>query len=118
VLQSFNLFKFLYWRALGAKVSFQIMNSFDVELVDTPLISIGKNVTIGSGVTLSCHSDVGSLIFLSPVIIEDDVFIGMATKIGPGTIVKKGAWIGYGNTLINQTIEENAKLPSIRATAE
>lgn len=116
LIQSFNILKFLYWRALGAKVSFQIMNSFDIDFVDTPLISIGKNVTIGSEVSISCHSDVGSLIFLSPVIIEDNVFIGMATTIGPGTRIKEGAWIGFGNTLVNQTIEKDEKLPSIRAT--
>lgn len=118
IIQSFNILKFLYWRALGAKVSFQIMNSYDIDLVDTPLISIGKNVTIGSGVSISCHSDVGSLVFMSPVVIEDDVFIGMATTIGPGTTIKKGAWIGYGNTLVNETVEANAKLGSIRAVSE
>ena len=30
-LQSFNVTKFLYWRALGAKVSFNIANSFDID---------------------------------------------------------------------------------------
>ena len=116
LLQSFNITKFLYWRAIGAKVSFQIMSSFDIDFVDCPLITIGKNVTLASQVTISCHSDVGSLLFLSPVVIEDNVFIGMATAIGPGTTIKKGAWIGYGNTLVNQVIEENSKLDSIRAT--
>jgi acetyltransferase-like isoleucine patch superfamily enzyme len=116
LLQSFNVTKFLYWRAIGVKASFQIMCSYDIDFVDCPLITIGKNVTLASKVSISCHSDVGSLMFLSPVVIEDNVFIGMATAIGPGTTIKKGAWIGYGNTLVNQVIEENAKLDSIRAT--
>lgn len=114
LLQSFNVLKYLYWRALGAKVSFQVMNSFDIDFVDCPLITIGKNVTLASQVSISCHSDVGSLLFLSPVVIEDDVFIAMSVKIGPGTIIKKGAWIGFGNALVNQTVEENTKLPNIR----
>jgi hypothetical protein len=118
LLQSFNILKFLYWRALGANVSFKIMNSFDIDFVDCPLISIGKNVTLGSEVTISCHSDVGSLVLLAPVIIEDDVFIGMATNIGPATTIKKGAWIGYGNTFVNQTVEEYTKLGNVRPTAE
>lgn len=42
LLQTFNCVKFFYWRALGAKVSFQIVNSFDVDFVDCPLITIGK----------------------------------------------------------------------------
>ncbi len=118
ILQSFNVFKFLYWRALGAKISFKVMNSFDIDFVDCPLISIGKNVTLGSEVTISCHSDVGSLVLLAPVIIEDDVFIGMATNIGPGTTIKKGAWIGYGNSFVNQTVEEYTKLGNVRPTAD
>lgn len=118
LLQSFSVLKFLYWRALGAKVSFQIMNSFDIDFVDCPLISIGKNVTLASQVSISCHSDVGSLLFLSPVVIEDDVFIAMSVTIGPGTTVKKGAWIGYGNALVNQTVDEQERLPNIRPVAE
>lgn len=42
--------------------------------------------------------------------IEDNVFVGMTTKIGPGTTIKKGAWIGYGNAFVNQVIEEMQKL--------
>ncbi|KTD62302.1 DapH/DapD/GlmU-related protein [Legionella shakespearei] len=118
IIQSFNVLKYLYWRAMGSKVSFQIMNSFDIDFADYPLISIGKNVTMGSRVTITCHSDVGSLLFLSPVVIEDDVFIGMSVTIGPGTTIKKGAWIGYGNDLVNQTVEENVKFATIKALGE
>ncbi|WP_173238429.1 hypothetical protein [Legionella antarctica] len=114
ILQSFNTLKFLYWRALGAKVSFQIMNAYDIDFVDCPLITIGKGVTLGSQVSVSCHSDVGSLLYLAPVVIEDDAFIGMSTIIGPGTTIKRGAWIGYGNTFVNQVVEENAKLDNVR----
>jgi hypothetical protein len=30
------------------------------------------------------------------------------------TIIKKGAWIGYGNTFANQVVEENTRLRNIR----
>ncbi|MGM9454503.1 DapH/DapD/GlmU-related protein [Legionella bozemanae] len=118
LLQTFNVIKFFYWRALGANVSFQIVNSFDIDFVDCPLITIGKNVTLGSGVSISCHSDVGSLLFLAPVIIEDNVFIGMSTAIGPGTTIKKGCWIGYGNTFVNQVVEENTRFGNLRPTPD
>lgn len=114
ILQSFNTLKFCYWRALGAKVSFQIMSSYDIDFVDCPLITIKKGVTLASQVSVSCHSDVGSLLFLAPVVIEEDAFIGMATVIGPGTTIKRGAWIGYGNAFVNQVVEENAKFESVR----
>ncbi|CAM3068963.1 2,3,4,5-tetrahydropyridine-2,6-carboxylate N-succinyltransferase [Legionella steigerwaltii] len=118
LLQTFNIAKFFYWRALGAKVSFQIVSSFDIDFVDCPLITVGKNVTLASGVSISCHSDVGSLLFLAPVIIEDNVFIGMDTVIGPGTTIKKGCWIGYGNTFVNQVVEENTRLGNVRPTPD
>ncbi|MCW8408312.1 hypothetical protein OQJ13_04920 [Legionella sp. PATHC035] len=118
LLQTFNVVKFCYWRALGAKVSFQIVNSFDIDFVDCPLITIGKNVTLGGGVSICCHSDVGNLLFLAPVVIEDNVFIGMSTAIGPGTTIKKGSWIGYGNTFVNQVVEENTRLGNVRPTPD
>lgn len=118
LIQTFNITKFLYWRALGAKVSFQIVNSFDIDFVDCPLITIGKNVTLGSGVSISCHSDVGNLLILAPVLIEDNVFVGMATAIGPATTIKKGCWIGYGNTFVNQVVEENTRLGNVRPTPD
>jgi len=114
LLQSFSITKFLYWRALGAKVSFHITNSFDIDFVDSPLITIGKGVTIGSQTCISCHSDIGNYLYLAPVTIEDNVFIGMNNIIGPGSTIREGAWIGYGNALINQEIEKNTKLKSIR----
>lgn len=55
---------------------------------------------------------------LAPVVIEDNVFICINTVIGPGTTIKKGAWIGYGNTLVNQVIEEHVKMDGIRPSNE
>lgn len=113
-LQAFNITKFLYWRALGAKVSFYMVCSYDIDFVDCPLISIGKGVTIGSATNISCHSDIGNYLLLGQVTIEDDVFIAMSNTIGPNTTIKKGAWIGFGNAMVNQIIEENEKLKNIK----
>lgn len=109
-LQALNMTKFLYWRALGAKVSFNIVCSYDIDFVDAPLISIAKGVTLGSETSISCHSDVGSCLMLNRVTIEEDVFIAASTTIGPNTTIKKGAWIGYGNALVNEVIEQGQKL--------
>lgn len=117
LLQSFSITKYFYWRALGAQVSFRIMNSFDMDFVDCPLITIGKGVTIASQTSISCHSDVGNFLYLAPVVIEDDAFIGMANIIGPGTVIKRGAWIGYGNTFINQVVEEGVRMGDVRPIA-
>lgn len=111
-LQAFNITKFLYWRALGAKVSFYITSAYDIDFVDNPLISIGKGVTIGSGVSISCHSDIGNCLILGKVTIEDEAFIAMSNAIGPNTTIKKGAWVGFGNALTNQVVDERQKLPN------
>jgi len=113
-LQAFNITKFLYWRALGANVSFYITSSYDIDFVDSPLISIGKGVTIGSETSLSCHADIGNCLILGRVTIEDDAFIAMSNTIGPNTTIKKGAWVGFGNALTNQVIDEKQKLSNIR----
>ena len=113
VLQTFNITKFLYWRALGAKVSFYITNSYDIDFVDSPLIKIGKGVTIGSETSISCHADIGNCLILGKVIVEDNVFIAMSCTIGPNTTIKKNAWIGFGNPLTNETIGEGEKLKNI-----
>ena len=118
LLQSFNITKFLYWRALGVKASFQIMSSYDIDFVDCPLITIGKNVTLGGEMSICCHSDVGNMLLLAPVVIEDNVFIGMSTVVGPGTTIKKNAWIGFNNSFVNQVVEENARFGNVRPTAD
>lgn len=112
--QAFNVTKFLYWRALGAKVSFYITCSYDIDFVDYPLISIGKGVTIGGATNIVCHADIGNYLLLGQVKIEDDVFLAMSNTVGPNTTIKKGAWIGFGNALANQVIEEHEKLKNIK----
>lgn len=112
--QAFNITKFLYWRALGANVSFYITCSYDIDFVDYPLISIGKGVTIGGATNIICHADIGNYLLLGQVKIEDDVFLAMSNTVGPNTTLKKGAWVGFGNALANQVIEEHEKLKNIR----
>ena len=83
-------------------------------------VEIQSEVTIGNSVTISSHSFICSL-----VIIEDDVFIGHGVMtindVNPpslkrtgsksawkGTLIKSGAVIGSGATIMPVTIGEHA----------
>lgn len=61
---------------------------------------IGKNVHIGAGAIIGgVLEPVGAI----PVIIEDNVFIGAASTVTEGTIVKKGAIIASGVNITAST---------------
>lgn len=68
-------------------------------------ISIGKNVGIGPGVKIltSTHDEAGratpilhSPLRFAPVVIEDDVDLGVGAIILPGVTIGRGAQIGAG----------------------
>jgi acetyltransferase-like isoleucine patch superfamily enzyme len=76
-------------------------------------ITIGKNVGIAPGVKImtSYHSEEGiqtpilhSKLIFKPVIIEDDVDIGIGAIILPGVTIGKGTQIGAG-AVVNKTIK-------------
>ncbi len=57
---------------------------------------IGKNVHLSAGVQIG---GVLEPVGLSPVVVEDDCFIGAGSVIVEGILVKKGAVIAPGVTL-------------------
>jgi len=76
-------------------------------------ITIGNNVLIGSGVLIT-DSDAHSInpkfrndkskIMSSPIVIEDDVFIGARSIVLKGITIGRGALIGAGS-VVSQDIE-------------
>lgn len=109
LLNSFYWTKFLHWRALGMKIAYGVNTSIGVSFVDLSLISIGKGSTVSEGVHIACHTFVGDRLFVSPVEIGENVFIGMNCVLGPKTKIGKGAWIGMSN-LVSESIPEGAKI--------
>ncbi len=73
-----------------------------------PLLTIGRNVAISSGVTVVCASNPNNsalaglpqvrdqLCVKRPVVIADDVWIGAGVILLPGVVVGAGAIIGAG----------------------
>jgi acetyltransferase-like isoleucine patch superfamily enzyme len=109
LLQSFYLTKYLYWRALGMKIAFGVNSSIGVSFVDLPMITIGEGCTISEGVHIACHTFVGDRLFVSPVEIGNNVFVGMNCVMGPKTRIGDRAWIGMNN-FIADGIPADAKL--------
>lgn len=109
LLNAFYFTKFLHWRALGMKIAYAVNSSIGVSFVDLPLISIGKGSTISDSVHIACHTFVGDRLFVSPVEIGENVFIGMHCILGPKTKIGNNAWIGMHN-LVSEAIPEGGKL--------
>ena len=112
LIHSSNLLRFLHYRALGARIAYDVQMAIDVTLVDTPLIEIGSGAVIADEVTISCHTFVGDRLVLKPVKIGSGAFVGARTLIGPGAKLGPDAWIGAGNLVAAALIEPGQKIPS------
>lgn len=114
----------------GGIVGKQVKFGRDVVISNTSSIKIGNNVhigtksfiraggglTIGNNVIISRnivlytvnHNYKGELLPFDstsigkPVIIEDNVWIGMNVTIAPGTIIREGAIIGVGSSVYGE----------------
>ena len=62
---------------------------------------VGERVNVGAG-TITCNYDG---VNKHQTIIEDDVFIGSDTQLIAPVIIKKGATIGAGSTIVEDTPE-------------
>ncbi|MEK7354959.1 MAG: hypothetical protein AAB250_00820 [Bdellovibrionota bacterium] len=107
---SSGFFRFLYFRSMGARLSYRTSLSLNVYPVDYALITIGPGVLIGDRTEISCHSMTDSFLILDEVVIERGAFVSAHCAIGPGTRLKAGAHVGYGNNIAFFTLEEGCKL--------
>lgn len=113
-LHSFSVIRYLYWRALGAKVSFFTDTSYKIVIHDYPLIEIGENCLLAEDVELSGHLITGDRLLVAPVKLGSNIFVGRTTYIGPRTSVGDNSWIGMGNYIHSKTIPANSKLESVK----
>jgi acetyltransferase-like isoleucine patch superfamily enzyme len=109
-LHSLGTFRWLYWRALGARVSYGVSTSYRVTLHDLPLLSIASGTILAEDVEISGHLIRGDRLLVAPVEIGEGVFIGRGTYVGPRTRIRDGAWIGQGNYLSGNVLEEKTRV--------
>lgn len=112
LLHSTSTMRWLYWRALGAKVAFNMNTSYKITIHDAPVIQIGAGTTLAEDVEVSGHLVRGDKILIAAVTIGNGVFVGRNTYIGPRTRIADKAWIGMGNELGGNVIAENERIES------
>lgn len=88
LIHSAYLFRFIFYKALGAKISYDIHTSIHFEIVDAPLVSIGKNTIIQDNVKISCHQLMKDKLILRPVRIEDNCVLVSSTEVKAGSVIK------------------------------
>ena len=76
----------------------------DLRIVDPYLVTIGRNVVIGSFTTLTGHYQDREAIVLKRTVIEDDVVIGGDCALFGGVHVKSGSMIGAGSVVLPGTV--------------
>jgi hypothetical protein len=107
---NFHIAKVLLWRALGANVDFGIISSNLLVLREYPLITLKKGCSFGAYVHISCHNFEDGKLFLAPIEIGENTFVGMGSVVGPKTKIGKNAKVGAYNKLYLDKIEDDGVL--------
>lgn len=107
---TFYLTKYLYWRAMGARIAYGVNSSLFVMLADYPLLRIGKGCTMGANVMVIGHMFLGDKVMLGTVDIGDNVLLGVGAFVGPWTTIGSKSWIGMNNRLLKDTLPEGSRL--------
>ncbi|MDY7226122.1 hypothetical protein [Hyalangium rubrum] len=107
---TFYITKYLYWRAMGARIAYGVNSSLFAVLADYPLLTIGKGCTVGANVLVIGHLFLGDKVMLGPVNIGDNVFLSFGAFVGPRTTIGARSWIGMQNKLLKDTLPEDSRL--------
>lgn len=76
----------------------------DPQILDPHLTTIGRNVVIGFGTSISGHYQERDAVTIKRTRIEDDVAIGGHAVIFGGVEIKSGAMIGAGAIVLPNTV--------------
>ncbi|NMO13922.1 hypothetical protein HPC49_08450 [Pyxidicoccus fallax] len=107
---SFYVTKYLYWRAMGARIAYGVNSSLFAMLADYPLLTIGKGCTMGANVLVIGHMFLGDKVMLGEVNIGDNVFLAAGAVVGPRTTIGARSWIGMHNKLLKDTLPEDSRV--------
>jgi len=109
-IKASKLLTFLYYRAFGADIAYNVNLSYDHVIADPGLVEIQENVVIGGRCYLGGHTIVKDMLVLAPIVIKQDALVSMNCVIGPNTLIGKSAIVGFGNILNNCELEDDAQL--------
>lgn len=95
-------FSLWFYKAMGMKIgSGTVINSTHIS--DPSLIELGKKVTIGGSATIVAHYGQSGYLVLSPVIIEDEVTIGLRATVMGGARIGRRAKILPNSVVMPKT---------------
>lgn len=95
-------FSLWFYKAMGMKVGKNsVINSTNIS--DPSLIVLGHRVTIGGSATIVAHYGQAGYLVLSPVLIEDDVTVGLRATVMGGAKIRKGAKILPNSVVMPKT---------------
>lgn len=80
-IYAFYTTRYLYFKAIGANIDFNVTTAINAELVDLPLITIKKGATISDHVRIAPHLITGNKLLLTKITIGENSFIGANSKI-------------------------------------
>lgn len=91
-----------YYQMLGMKIGKHTQLN-TTHISDPSLISLGNKVTIGGSATIVGHYGQGGYLVLAPVIIEDEVTLGLKASVMGGVHIGKGAKILPHSVILPKT---------------
>ncbi len=95
-------FSFWFYKAMGMQIGEgTVINSTHIS--DPSLIKLGNKVTIGGSATIVAHYGQSGYLVLAPVIIEDNVTIGLRATIMGGAKIGRGAKILPNSVVMPKT---------------
>jgi hypothetical protein len=93
----------LFYRLMGMKIGRgTVINTTHIS--DPSLLTLGRKVTIGGSVVIVGHYGQSGYLVLAPVVVEDEVTIGLRATIMGGVHIGKGAKILPHSAVMPKTI--------------
>lgn len=98
-------------RLWGSKIGKGVYILPGVEIVDRGNLELGNYVFIGNKCYLSPHVAMNKngkmFVYVKNIVVEDNVFIGAFSKLGPGTKISKGEMVPAGSAYFLNSTKPN-----------
>jgi len=104
LVYSTRVLRSFFFKALGARIDFDTTLAINCELSDLQLITIKKGTLIADNVKINAHLISNGKLFLSPVTIGEDCFIGEDSKINARVTISDKSIIEKSTHLANKKI--------------
>jgi acetyltransferase-like isoleucine patch superfamily enzyme len=92
-------------RLWGANIGRRVYWTPHVEILDRDLVEVGHEVIFGHLVKVASHVVTprkgGLVLFVRPVVVKDQSFVGAGTVLGPGTQIQANSYIPAGSEYFN-----------------